>query len=70
MVYHSLVNTDVNWLLRAFALSQSFLIGLSFTLRVGMPVCFRLFVLMIDQNRLALVFINLVVYIGFVRSSQ
>ena len=33
--YVSLVNTEVNWLLRAFALSRSFMIGLSFTLRLG-----------------------------------
>ena len=39
MGYLSLVNTEVNWLLRAFALSRSFVIGLSFTLRVGMPIC-------------------------------
>ena len=38
MGYLSLVNTDVNWQLRAFALSRSFVIGLSFTLRVGMPM--------------------------------
>ena len=38
MGYLSLVNTEVNWLLRAFALSRSFVIGLSFTLRVGMPM--------------------------------
>ena len=37
MGYLSLVNTEENWLLRAFALSRSFVIGLSFTLRVGMP---------------------------------
>ena len=40
MGYLSLVNTEVNWLLRAFALSRSFVIGLSFTLRVGMPMFF------------------------------
>ena len=40
----SLVNTQVNWLLRAFALSRSFVIGLSFTLRVGIPMFSRLFV--------------------------
>ena len=34
MGYLSLVNTEVNWLLRAFALSRSSVIGLSFTLRV------------------------------------
>ena len=33
MGYLSLVNTEVNWLLRAFALSRSFVIVLSFTLR-------------------------------------
>ena len=38
MGYISLVNTKVNWLLRAFALSRSFVIGLSFTLWVGMPM--------------------------------
>ena len=40
MGYLSLVNTEVNWLLRAFALSRSFVIGLSFILRVGMPMFF------------------------------
>ena len=50
MGYLSLVNTKVNWLLRAFALSRSFVIGLSFTLRVGMPMFSRLFALMNDQN--------------------
>ena len=34
MGYLSLVNTEVNGLLRAFALSRSFAIDLSFTLRV------------------------------------
>ena len=38
MGYLSLVNTEVIWLLRAFALSRSFVIGLSSTLRVGMPM--------------------------------
>ncbi len=56
MGYLSLVNTEVNWLLRAFALSLSFVIGLSFTLRVGMPMFSRLFALMDDQNRLGFVF--------------
>ena len=51
MGYLSLVNTEVTWLLRAFALSRSFVIGLSFTLRVGMPMFSRLFALMNDQNR-------------------
>ena len=53
MGYLSLVNTytEVNWLLRAFALSLSFVVGLSSTLRVGMPMCSRLFALMNDQNR-------------------
>ena len=51
MGYLSLVNTEENWLLRAFALSRSFVIGLSFTLRVGMPMFSRLFALMNDQNR-------------------
>ena len=46
----------VNWLLRAFALSRSFVIGLSFTLRVGMPMFSRLFTLMNDQNRFGFVF--------------
>ena len=35
MGYLSLVNTEVNWLLRAFALSRSFVIGLSFTYSQG-----------------------------------
>ena len=56
MGYLSLVNTEVNWLLRAFALSWSSVIGLSFTLRVGMPMFSRLFALMNDQNRFGFVF--------------
>ena len=56
MGYLSLVNTEVNWLLRAFALSRSSVIGLSFTLRVGMPMFSRLFALMNDQNRFGFVF--------------
>ena len=55
MGYLSLVNTEVNWLLRAFALSRSFVIGFSFT-RVGMPMFSRLFALMNDQNGLGSVF--------------
>ncbi len=54
MGYLSLVITEINWLLRAFALSRSFVIGLSFTLTVGMPMFSRLFALMNDQNRLDL----------------
>ena len=50
MGYLSLVNTEVNWVLRVFALSRSFVIGLSFTLRVGMPMFSRLFALMNDQK--------------------
>ena len=38
MGYFSWVNTELNWLLRAFALSPSFSINLSFTRRVGMPI--------------------------------
>ena len=56
MGYLSLVNTDVNWLLRTFALSRSFVIGLSFTLRAGMPKLSRLFALMNDHNRFCFVF--------------
>ena len=56
MGYLSLVNTEVNWLLRAFASSRLFVIGLSFTLRVGMPMFSRLFALMNDQNRFGFVF--------------
>ena len=56
MGYLSLVNTEVNWLLRAFALSRSSVIGLSFTLRVGMPMFSRLFAVMNDQNRFGFVF--------------
>ena len=41
MGYISLVNTEVNWLLIAFALSRSFVIGLSLTLRVGMTLFSR-----------------------------
>ena len=51
MGYLSLVNTEVNWVLKAFALSQPFVICLSFTLRVGMPMFSRLLALMNDQNR-------------------
>ena len=47
---------SVNWLLRAFALSRSFVIGLTFTLRVGMPMFSRLFALINDQNRFGFVF--------------
>ena len=51
------------------------MIGLSFTLRVGMPMFSRLFALMNDQNRFGFVFrlspiIYLVVYIGFAGSCQ
>ena len=56
MGYLSLVNTEVTWLLRAFALSRSFVTGLSFTLRVGMPMFSRLFALMNDQNLFGFVF--------------
>ena len=56
MGYLSLVNTEVNWLLRAFALSRSSVIGLSFTLRVGMPMFSHLFALMNGQNRFGFVF--------------
>ena len=49
MRYLSLLNIEVNWLLRAFPLSRSFVIGLSFTLRVGMPMFSRLFALMNDH---------------------
>ena len=34
--YGLLVNTEVNWLLREFALSRSFVIGLSFILLSGL----------------------------------
>ncbi len=43
MGYLSLVNTEANWLLRAFALSRSSVIGLS-----SMPMFSRLFALMND----------------------
>ena len=56
MGYLSLVKTEVNWLLRAFALSRSLVIGLSFTLRVGMPMFSRLFALMNNQNRFGFIF--------------
>ena len=56
MGYISLVNTEVNWLLRAFALSCSFVIGLSFTLRVGMPMFSGLFAVTNDHNRFRFVF--------------
>ena len=45
MGYISLVN-----------ISRSFVIGLSFTLKVGMPMFYRLFALMNDQNRFGFVF--------------
>ena len=45
------MNTAVNWLLRAFTLSRSFVIVLLSTLRVGMPMFSRLFALMNDQKR-------------------
>ena len=56
MGYPSLVSTEVNWLFRAFALSRSFVIGLSFTLKVGMPMFSLLFALVNDQNRFGFVF--------------
>ena len=56
MGYISLLNTEVNWWLRVFALSRSFVIGLSLTLKVGMPMFSRLFVLMNDHNRFGFVF--------------
>ncbi len=56
MGYISLVNTEVNWLLVAIALSRSFVIDLWFTLRVGMPMFSRLFALMNDQNHFKFVF--------------
>ena len=52
MGYLTLVNTAVNWLLMAFALSRSFVIGLSFTLRVGMPMFSRLFAKTTPEDRL------------------
>ena len=55
MGYCSLVNTEVNWLLRALVLSRSFVIGLSSTFRVGMPMFSRLFALMNDHNRFGFV---------------
>ena len=55
MGYLSLVITEVNWLLMAFALSRSFVIGVSFTLRVGTPMFARLLALMNDQNRFGFV---------------
>ena len=65
------VNTELNWLFRAFALSRSFIIGWSFTRSVGMPMFSRLsFALINDQNRFGLVFrSNVVVNIFFVRFS-
>ena len=51
MGYLSLVNTEANWLLRAFALSRSSVIGLS-----SMPMFSRLFALMNDQNRFGFIF--------------
>ena len=56
MGYLSLVNTAVKWLWMAFALSRSFVIGLSFNIRVGMPMFSRLFALMNDHNRFGFVF--------------
>ena len=48
MGYFSWVNTELNWLLRAFALSRSFIIGWSFIRSVGMPMFSRLFALIND----------------------
>ena len=48
----SWVNTELNWLFRAFALSRSLIIGWSFTRSVGMPMFSRLFALINDQNLL------------------
>ena len=47
-------NSSANWLLRAFALSRSFVIGLSPTLRVGMPMFSRLFALSWWMTRIVL----------------
>ena len=52
----SWVNTELNWLFRAFALSRSLIIGWSFTRSMGMPMFSRLFALINDQNRFGLVF--------------
>ena len=47
--------SELNWLLRAFALSRSFIIGWLFTRSVGMPMFSCLFALINDQNSLGLV---------------
>ena len=52
----SLVNTELNWLLRVFALSRSFVIIWSFVCSVGMPMHSHLFALMNDQNCFRFVF--------------
>ena len=50
----SWVNTELNWLFRAFALFRSLIIGWSFIRSVGMPMFSRLFALINDQNRFGL----------------
>ena len=66
----SWVNTELNWLFRAFAVSRSFIIGwlpchvcrnetvsrVVLYMCVGMPMFSRLFALINDQNRFGLVF--------------
>ena len=44
------VNMELNWLLRLFALSRSFVIIWPFVCNVGMPMHSRLFALMNYQN--------------------
>ena len=58
MGYLSLVNTEVNWLLRSFALSRSFVIDLSlkFYSQGWDANVFSIFALMNDQNRFGFVF--------------
>ena len=50
------MNTELNWLLRVFALSLSFVIIWPFVCKVGMPMHSRLLALMNDQNCFGFVF--------------
>ena len=52
----SWLNTELNWLLRVFALSQSFVIIWAFACNAGMPMHSRMFALMNDHTCFGLVF--------------
>ena len=56
MGYFSWVNTELNWLLRVFVLSRSFIIALSFIRSMGKIMFSRVFTLINDQNHFRLVF--------------